>query len=458
MSVRFLTTTVICLTLLCILGSTYAEVYVPRSHDEALDLMNDFKRNLTVMVFVDPEILNAKLEGQSSKDKNETSGFFASLFNSVAGIFTSKEQSVSDLIYELGQKNIVIEVNATDSKFSRLQDMYSVPSIPYIILFKGNKIMYRDVATCEAGDKIKSIITAYKEEKLEQERAEELFKNATAPVVIEEIVTIAPGKASFKPTSSDNPFVFNTTNTDTKVVEYTEKIIEPVVVTTVTTEYPVYSSSSTYPKYSSPVVASGSTKNATVTGNGFIPGVIASDRYVRSQYKPVVSNSTNKYVSTPFGYKANEQQFDRIDQRWKQILDEESKMVDEIKKIYDDDAKLSETLKESEEEIHESEELFYKAKNAIDKTLQESEKQMLQYEQELDRLYKARQSAIRAKDDLYHPYAYGTVPTREGYIQQRVNAPYTVIKRPGGPVPENYNFHSMYDNLQPGNKTSDGRQ
>ena len=86
------------------------------------------------------------------------------------------------------------------------------------------------------------------------------------------------------------------------------------------------------------------------------------------------------------------------------VLNDEREIITEINQLYKDDRELAKTLKESENEIRESEEMFNKARAAIEATLKESEKQMQEYELKLEELYKARQLALKAKEDLYHPW------------------------------------------------------
>lgn len=181
-----------------------------------------------------------------------------------------------------------------------------------------------------------------------------------------------------------------------------------------------------------------------------------TETFVSDEYKPIpqiidentdamleitgkFENDTECIPQTPYhtGFE--------IDTKWREVLKDEEQMINEINKLYEDDERLSQAFSKSEREIHESEELFYKAKNAIDKSLMDSEQMMRQYEMELDRLYNARQAAKKARQDLYHSCEDCGI-MKEGVVQQRLNGPYTIIRRPGSAPPsEKKNFHEMLD-------------
>lgn len=69
---------------------------------------------------------------------------------------------------------------------------------------------------------------------------------------------------------------------------------------------------------------------------------------------------------------------------------------------------------------------------------------MMIYEEKLDELYRARQDAIKARDALYHPGCDKCAPTSDGFVQQRLTAPYKSVKRTSLPTDQS-NFHDMYE-------------
>lgn len=149
---------------------------------------------------------------------------------------------------------------------------------------------------------------------------------------------------------------------------------------------------------------------------------------------PVVAPPVPKVLKTIPGH---------FDDKWERVLNDEKGMAQQISKLNEVDSDLARTFQTSEAEIHESEEMFYKAKNAIEKSLAESERQMTIYEQKLDELYTARQEAIRARDNLYHP-CNNCAPTKDGFVEQQLKAPYKVVKRQSLPSDQS-NFHDLYE-------------
>jgi len=452
--------------------------------------MDNNKHNITTLVFVDPAIINTKLDqDEDVVNKEEKRGFFGGFFSTVTSIFSSSDRSIGDMVHDIARNNTVIEIDITDPEFHKFEDMYNVQTYPFIIVLKGNKILYRSNITRNTDEKVESILGAYyddlqgKNEGVQTNTFEEVYTTQGPKKVLkEDIVTIAPGNSTFKSSSFDDPFYFNN-STMNRTVDYA---VQEVVYTNVTPvvsvveqvapsysqQYisydpnapyaPVHGYVPTAPRRSHNRYAAPGTMNRTTSNSSFsrsYPRVQRNLPESKNSTEIVVEEviqenlprrtevtSTTRYHSTPFGYEANEDAYSNAGERWKQILEEEERMVDEIANIYKDDANLSKTLQESEDEIHESEELFYKAKNEIDRTLMESEKQMIQYEQELDKLYRARQAAIQAREDLYHP-CINCAPTKEGFIRQRIAGPYQSVKRATTATPEQYYFHEMYDRL-----------
>ena len=170
MQKRLLTTIAILAT---ILAFSTAEILEPATYEEAMVIMDDFKHNITTLVFVDPAIVNAKLKDlEAEEEVEQSSGFFSGLLSSVAGVFSSKERSIGDLVYDLSKENFVIEIDTTNPEFDRMQDTYNVVEIPYIIIMKGNKILYRESATKNSEETIRKIIQAYNEEILEKRKSQ----------------------------------------------------------------------------------------------------------------------------------------------------------------------------------------------------------------------------------------------------------------------------------------------
>ena len=414
--------------LLLLVNLSRSEILEPETYGDALDIINKSKDKTIALIFLDPTDINSvsckdNVNDDEFKsvcnDEKGSSGFFGSLISSVSGIFSSKKQSIGDILYDLGEEGTVIKIDTTNPELNRLLDDYNVLNIPNIVVLKEGEIIY------EGQDK-PVISLAPKEEE---------------EVIIPDVeVNISPGKDSFKEAKSDDGLFFSLDEKPLPESSISNDITSEEKVTEIEKE------EKPSPKKAAPVTPVDSVEDSAASQKRVPFRPSSSGRVPTTLYS---RNRTSNYVPTVVGYRANDQQYDQIDQKWKNILKEEESLVDEIKKIYDDDKKLSDSLKESEEEIHESEELFYKAKNAIDKTLMESENQMKEYERELDRLYRARQSAIKARDDLYHPYPTNLIPTQGGYVQQRMAGPYKTIKRrPAGPPPESVNFHDMLDTTE----------
>lgn len=434
MQVRVLTT-----ILLFVLVTTFSagQVLEPNSYEEVTEMLEDNKHSIVTLVFVDPEVLNAKLGPEGVIINEESKGFFGGIIGSVASLFTPREISISDMIYEISIDNLVIQINSTNEEFRNLEDMYNVISSPFVIILKGNKILYRESASRSSEEKIVAVIKAYNEDILVKEKESKPISEEMP--LTNKVVNIAQGKDSLKANSQDEPYYFG----NNSLSESSDQSQDASTVSI--NQFPVYPAAAfgLGPVVNSQLMDDNLNRNQTNNGR-YVSSYMAPIRRDVPNYAP--RNITTRYVPSPFGYKATDDQFVKVDGIWKNILKDEERMVSEIKKIHDDDAKLSDTLKTSEGEIHESEESFYKAKNAIDKSLKESEQQLLQYERELDTLYNARQSAMRAREDLYHGYS-NAIPTKEGYIEQRMNAPYRTISRPGGPAPSNYNFHKFYNDV-----------
>lgn len=440
MQVRVLTT----ILLFALLSAFVAgQVLEPTSYQEVTEMLEDNKHNIVTLIFVDPEVLNAKLGPEGVILNEESKGFFGGIIGSVASLFTQKERTMSDMIYDISLDNLVIQINSTNDEFTKLEDMYNIITSPFVIILKGNKILYRETASRSSEEKIMAVIKAYNYDLLEKEKESKAISEEMP--LTNKVVNIAQGKDSLKASSQDEPYYFG----NNTLTESSDQIQDASSVSI--TQFPVYPAAAFgLGPVVNPLLLDVSSNRSQPNNGRFVTPYMAPVRRDVPNY--VLRGNSTRYVSSPFGYKATDDQFEKVDGVWKDILKDEERMVSEIKKIHDEDAKLSDTLKTSEGEIHESEESFYKAKNAIDKSLKESEQQLLQYERELDTLYNARKSAMRAREDLYHGYP-NAYPTREGYIEQRMNGPYRTISRPGGPAPSNYNFHKFYNDVNSANAT-----
>lgn len=399
---RFLT--IITLLALCF-TLINSELLEPETYRDTILIIESLRPNPTSLIFVDPTTLDSQFS-EDAEVEEESNGFFGNLLSTVSGIFSTKTKSTDDIIREMSQEGTVLKIDITNPSLNRLLDDYNVQIIPFIVVLKDGEIIYKGHNKPEI------------EEKVEDKKIEEEEK------IPEREINIAPGKESFKESITDNSLFFsideeNSENTTVNPITDIVEIPKPKYTLTQSTPINVGINKTVVPKYRSPYMAP------------------------LRKYSPQLA----EYASTPVGYKANDFSNENMDQHWKKILKEEEELVDEIKEIFDEDKHLSDSLLDSEEEIHESEELFYKAKNAIDKSLQESENQMREYERELDNLYKARQAAKKARDNLYHPYP-NRIPTKDGYLQQKLTGPYKSMKKmPSGP-PQNIKFHDMLSSAE----------
>jgi hypothetical protein len=387
-----------------------AELFEPDNSTDASDLMERFKHNITTVIFVDPANINLNLE-QENADLTEESkkGFFSNFFETVTSIFSSKDKSIGDIVHDLSKKNIVIEIDATNPEFRKLQDIYNVQTVPFIIILKGNKILYRAPITEKTDEKVASILEAYNED-LNASKKKNIAPSEAKTMTPKNnlpkestVVTISPENAQFKTTKADNLYNFGNVP-KASPVNYTYSESQTFSTPTVPTIAPrrspsSYSTTSTSERYIPPTVTYGqpvgswnstSQRNYAIqrqpvprnldvnTTAPSLPSEITYPMPTEFNYPPMMRRNitTTQYFPTPFGFRASDDAYNQVGDRWMQVLKEEEKMVDEIKQIYEDDSKLSSELLESEAEIHESEELFYKARNEIEKTLVESEKQM----------------------------------------------------------------------------------
>eukprot|EP00344_Euplotes_crassus_P006778 CAMPEP_0197005492 /NCGR_PEP_ID=MMETSP1380-20130617/29632_1 /TAXON_ID=5936 /ORGANISM="Euplotes crassus, Strain CT5" /LENGTH=344 /DNA_ID=CAMNT_0042424649 /DNA_START=145 /DNA_END=1179 /DNA_ORIENTATION=+ len=328
-------------------------------------------------------MVNLEIEKQADE---EESGFFGNIVQTVSGFFSSSRITVEDVINELGEDGEVIKIDTTNPHLTTLMQEYNVEIIPYIVVLENGMVLY-------SGQE-KPNISVKKETIEESVKASESDSNDSENALYS---SIEETNASSKSSTAASESVIGGTAAKSDKISSEVKVVSSI-------------------KASAP-----------------------QEKIVMPKPVPV---KRIDYVATPFGFRADNTTFENVDDNWKKILEEEEKIVEEIKEIYEDDRKLADSLKNSEDEIHESEELFYQAKNAIDKTLEESEQQMREYEMQLDKLYNARLAAKKARDDLYHPYG-NRIPTKDGYVQQKMNSQYRPVKnRKTGP-PKNANFHDM---------------
>ena len=151
---------------------TTAEVYEPKGYSETLELLDKFKYNITTLIFVDPSEIDNSLDQEQGEPEDDNSGFFDNLISSIKSVFSSDERSIGDLIKELSKEGVLIQVNVTNPNLAPVKEMYNIQSIPYIVILKGNKILYRDIATHKAAEKVANIKRLINEENKQKDKNE----------------------------------------------------------------------------------------------------------------------------------------------------------------------------------------------------------------------------------------------------------------------------------------------
>ena len=423
-------------------GYTSAEIYQPKTYAETLSLLDEFKYNITTLIFVDPSEIETNLKQKESESEDD-SGFWDTLFGSVTSLFTSNEKSIGDLIQELSSQGILVQINATSPSLKQVKDMYNIQTIPYIIILKGNKIIYREVVTQKAAEKVASIRSQINEEKEELKKSQNSTQSDTKSLVI------SSGKASFREDNQDDQFaLYNITQNKNITQENQSSVYIPLKRTvsndTIDIKSPttIVSNKTSSKSFQSPIENKNKTNSSYPQSNQTFTNSTNFDKSINKDMQSLNSTRSRNYTGSG-AIQNKTAQNGNLDQDWRTLLKEEEEMADHIQKIYKDEQQLAQSIGSDDQEFHETEELFYQAKNAIDKSLQESEKQMKQYEMELDRLYNARRETIQAKDSLYHPWE-NWVGTRGGIVQQKMNGQYSPIRSPYSTTNSNQsNFHEL---------------
>lgn len=162
-------------------------------------MLDNFKHNITTMIFVDPATISVQLDEENAEDlaKSEP-GFFGSLFSSITYIFSTSEESVGDLIADLSKEGVLVEIDIKNPSLTKVLDMYNIQTTPFVIILKGNKVLYRDVATKKAAEKVQAIRKVVNEERSRD--SEEILGQKSDH---NQVVTIAPGKAELKADKND---------------------------------------------------------------------------------------------------------------------------------------------------------------------------------------------------------------------------------------------------------------
>mmetsp|Transcript_29017 Transcript_29017/g.33143 ORF Transcript_29017/g.33143 Transcript_29017/m.33143 type:complete len:286 (-) Transcript_29017:404-1261(-) len=162
-------------------------------------MLDNFKHNITTMIFVDPATISIQLDEEKAEDlvKSEP-GFFGALFSSITNIFSTSEESVGDLIADLSKEGVLVEIDIKNPSLTKVLDMYNIQTTPFVIILKGNKVLYRDVATKKAAEKVQAIRKVVNEERSRD--SEEIVEQKSDH---NQVVTIAPGKAELKADKND---------------------------------------------------------------------------------------------------------------------------------------------------------------------------------------------------------------------------------------------------------------
>ena len=382
------------------------EMYTPLSFSEAYGLLNQFKEEIVTIIFVDSAVVGNQLGNESSDGTAENEfGFISSLYISVQKIFSSDEKTTIDIIREISKDNILIVVDVTLPDLVQTKEIYNVNSVPFIIILHGNKILYRDVASKRSADKIASIKSTIYEDHIGKEK-----RHNSTDTQANSLNNSTDNK--LLSSTQDGPFLLGSSMINNKDHLDQSEVKVPLKRT------PKSELNLNIPS----AIGNGrilQSEDIDLLTNKNVPEANKSSATSASistllGFGDSDSKVMNETIDIPIEYDAdNSEDFSkctskspysnnfRIEDKWENVINDEQQMIDQIQKLYDDDLKLAKTMSESEQEIHHSEELFYQARNAIEKSLIESEKQMHQYEMELDKLYKARNEAIKARDNLY---------------------------------------------------------
>ena len=196
--------------------------YKPDSTASALTIINDNKRDIVTLLFYDAQTMNTKLK-DASKGGQDTPGFWGNLMGGIRDMFTTTERSVADLVNEMSKDSVLIEIDSSNPDLKSMQEIYNVPSIPYIIVLQGNKVLYRGIPDDKTYKKISQILKPIEEidytnheaypvtenivpdNETENENNEENDNNDEN---VNDENNFDPEQYEFMPLDSDSPFYF----------------------------------------------------------------------------------------------------------------------------------------------------------------------------------------------------------------------------------------------------------